>query len=87
MYQDGARDARHSGASNFLFTNGGEEVVARVEMVESVWGRDAEDEVCPSDINNRGFPVEAGHIFQDWAIAAFGDPNRAEGGHLLQASP
>ena len=83
MYQNGTRDAGYSGASHFLFADGGEKVVARVEMVESVRGRDAEDEVCPSDIDKRGFPVEAGHILQDRAIPAFGDRYRAEGGNLL----
>ncbi len=87
MYQNGACGTGYSGASNFLFTDGGTKVVARVEMVESVRGRDAEDEVCPSDINKWSFPVETGHIFQNRAIAAFGDRNRTEGGHLLQASP
>jgi hypothetical protein len=87
VYQDGTRGAGHSGASNFLFTDRGEEVVARVEVVESVWSRDAEDEACPSDGYNWGSPVETSHIFQNWAIAAFGDPNRTEGSHLLQAGP
>ncbi len=87
MYQDGTRGARYSSAANFLFTDRGEEVVTRVEVVESVRSRDAEDEARPSDSYNWGFPIETSHIFQDWAITAFGDPNRAAGSHLLQAGP
>ncbi len=87
MYQDGTRGTRYSSAANFLFTDRGEEVMARVEMVESVRSRDAEDKARPSDRYNWGFSVEASHIFQDWAIAAFGDPNCAEGSHLLQPGP
>ncbi len=83
MYQNGARDAGYSGASHLLLTDRGEKVVAGVKMVESVWGRDAEGKVCPSNLNERGFSVEASHILQDRAIPAFGDRYRAKGGHLL----
>ncbi len=85
MNQNGACGAGHSGAANFLFADGEEEVVARVKVVKSVRGRYAEDEVCSSDGQDWSSPVEASHIFHDWAIAAFGDPHRAKSGHLLQA--
>jgi hypothetical protein len=87
VYQDGTRGAGYSGAANFLFTDRDEEVVTRVKMVESVRSRDAEDEARPGDGQNWGFSLETSHIFQNWAITAFGDPNRAEGSHLLQAGP
>ncbi len=84
QYSTGATG--HSGAADFLFTNGEEEVVARVEVVESVWSGHTEDEVCSGDGQDWSFPVKASHIFYDWAITAFGDSHRAESGHLLQAS-
>ncbi len=85
MDQDGACSAGHPGAADFLLADGIEEVVARVKMVESIRGRHAEDEVCPSDGQDWSSPVEASHIFQNWAITAFGDPHHAKSGHLLQA--
>ncbi len=64
--QDGTCVTGHPGATDFLLTDGVEEVVARVKMVESIRGRHAEDEVCLSDGQDWSSPVEASHIFQNW---------------------
>ncbi len=85
MDQDGACGAGHPGAADFLLTDGVEKVVARVEMVESIRSRHAEDEVCPSDGQDWSSPVEADHILQDWAITTSGDPYCTKSGHLLEA--
>ncbi len=85
MNQDGTCGARHSGATDFLLTDGVLEVVAGMEVIVSVRGGHAEDEVCPSDGKNRGFPVEAGNILKDGAVTSSGDPHCAESGYLLKA--
>ncbi len=61
--------------------------MAGVKVIQSVRGGHAENEVCPADGQNRHSPVKASHISDNWTIAAFGNSNRSEGGHLLQASP
>jgi hypothetical protein len=61
--------------------------VARVEVIQSVRSGHTEEEVGPADGKNRRPPVEASYISDNWAITTFGDSNRSEGGHLLQASP
>jgi hypothetical protein len=61
--------------------------MARVDVIQSVRSGLAEKEVSPADGKNRRPPVEASYISNNWAIATFGDSNRSEGGHLLQASP